>query len=280
MARFAAVALCVLMSGALVITPQAQPDPRIEARWDSLAPGLELGFFKGPWPSPVGDTTITVLRVDPLFWRPRFLCISQTGGSNALTAKDWCERYDMVAATNAGMFATDYSTHVGFMRSTDHVNSDAVNQYLSALAFEPVVASLPRARIFDLDVIKIDAVMRDYANVAQNLRLIKRPRVNRWSAQDKRWSEAALGEDSSGRLLFIFARSPFSMHDLNNILVSLPIDLVCAQHLEGGPEAQLYIRLGQAEHEFVGSFETDFRSNDSNNHAWPIPNALAIEPRR
>ncbi len=58
------------------------------------------------------------------------------------------------------------------------------------------------------------SILKDYGSAVQNLRLIKRPGSNQWGKQDSRWSEAALGEDSSGRVLFLFSRAPFSMHDL------------------------------------------------------------------
>lgn len=177
------------------------------------------------------------------------------------------------------MFATDYRTHIGYLKSNDHINNAAVNHYQSALAFAPTASTSPYVRIFDLDTDDMDRIVRRYGSVAQNLRLIKRPGINRWSGQERIWSEAALGEDADGHLLFIFVRSPFSMHDLNDILLSLPIRLVCAQHLEGGPEAQLYVHHGGIEYDFVGSYETGFREDDSNHYAWPIPNALAVVPR-
>jgi len=141
---------------------------------------------------------------------------------------------------------------------------------------------LPRFRMFDLDEpgVTMEGIRREYSLVVQNLRLIKRPGVNRWSRQEKRWSEAALGEDGTGRILFIFSRSPFSMHDLNRELLALGIDVVAAQHLEGGPEAQLYLRVGDEEIELFGSFETAFEEDDDNGHSWPVPNVLGIKPRR
>ena len=93
------------------------------------------------------------------------------------------------------------------------------------------------------------------------------------------WSEAALGEDSSGRALFIFSRSPFTMHDFNQELLSLRIGLVAAQHLEGGAEAQLYLRIGGITLEMFGSYATSFRENDGNVTPQPIPNVLGVRPR-
>ena len=122
-------------------------------------------------------------------------------------------------------------------------------------------------------------ILREYASVVQNLRLISQPGQNRWGQQGKMWSEAALGEDKSGRILFIFCRSPFSMHDLNQELLRSDIGLVAAQHLEGGPEAQFYINIGDFELELYGSYETSFRENDENATSWSIPNVLGVRPR-
>ena len=108
---------------------------------------------------------------------------------------------------------------------------------------------------------------------------LKRPGANQWSQQSRQWSEAALGEDDAGRILFIYSRSPFSMHDLNNELLAAGIGIVAAQHLEGGPEAQFYLHVGSFEMEMYGSYETSFRENDSNSSALPVPNILGLRPR-
>jgi len=54
------------------------------------------------------------------------------------------------------------------------------------------------------------------------------------------------------------------MHDLNKELLASGIGLVAAQHLEGGPEAQLYLNAGGVQLEMFGSFETSFKENDTN----------------
>ena len=250
--------------------------------WISIAPGLDLGTFAAQTPAPIGDSRVTVLRIDPNLWDLEFVGLSQTGESTGRTAKQWCKKYHLTAAINAGMFGTDFRTHVGYLRSWGHVNNDHVNNYQSVAAFDPVEGrGLARFRIFDLDDqgVTMAGILADYASVVQNLRLIKRPGLNRWSQQEKRWSEAAIGEDAQGRILFIFSRSPFTMHDLNRELLSMGIGLVAAQHLEGGPEAQLYLHFGDHELEMFGSYETSFREDDENESPWRIPNILGIRQR-
>jgi hypothetical protein len=250
--------------------------------WTPLAPGMELGTFVAKKPSTVGDSRIAILRIDPRLWELVLIGRSWDSESKNQTARDWCKGHELTAAINAGMFGSDYITHVGYLCTKEHVNSGHVNKYKSVAAFGPKKGKeLPAFRIFDLDDpgTTMDTILCDYSSVVQNLRLIKRPGENRWSQQDKMWSEAALGEDSSGRILFIFSRSPFTMHDFNRELLSLGIDLVAAQHLEGGPEAQLFLRIGNVTHEMFGSYETSFRENDGNAAPWPIPNVLGVRPK-
>ncbi len=66
------------------------------------------------------------------------------------------------------------------------------------------------------------------------------------------------------------------MHDLNNTLLKLPIGLVAAQHLEGGPEASLYFSYKGRTIRLFGSYETAFNENDSNSYFWPIPNIIGF----
>ena len=249
--------------------------------WQALAPGMDLGTFPASRPSSSGDSRITVLRIDPALWSLEFVGVSLDDESGARTARQWSKAHRLTAAINAGMYGTDYRTHIGYLRFREHINNDNINAYKSVAAFDPRRDGLPLFRIFDLDSpgVSMESISQDYASLLQNLRLIKRPGQNRWSPQKKMWSEAALGEDESGRMLFIFCRSPYTMHDLNNELLRLGIGLVAAQHLEGGPQAQLYIHAGEVEFEISGSHGTSSRENDDISVSWPIPNVLGVRPR-
>ena len=201
--------------------------------WQSLAPGLEPGTVPARRPSRSGDSRSTVPRIDPPPGSLEFAGLSLNDESGRQTARQWSKAQHLTAAINAGMYGTDYRTHIGYLRFRDHLHNDNVNAYKSVAAFDPRRDELPHFRIFDLDSpgVSMETILQDYASLVQNLRLIKRPGQNRWSQQQKRWSEAALGEDESGRILFIFCRSPYTMHDLNNELLGLGIGLVAAQHL-------------------------------------------------
>ena len=124
------------------------------------------------------------------------------------------------------------------------------------MAFDPKKGKdIPSFRIFDLDAsgVTMQSILDDYNSAIQNLRLIKKPGINVWQQQDREWSEAAIGEDKEGRILFIFSRSSFSMYDFNKELLQSGIGIVAAQHLEGGPEAQFYLKINDFKIDMCGS---------------------------
>ena len=251
--------------------------PAVE--WKSLEIGMELTWLAAKSPSPIGDSRITVVRVDPKIWKLDLLSASVSGEPEGMTAREWARNNDLAVATNAGMFGSDYKTHVGYMECRGHINSKRVNHYQSIAAFDARhPETQPPFHIFDLDDpdITVQAIRKQYASLVQNLRLVKRPGRNRWRDSNMQWSEVALGEDDEGKILLIYSRSPFSMHDLNEELLSAGFGLVALQHLEGGPEAQIYLSAGDTKLELFGSYETSFRKDDENSNACPIPNVLGV----
>ncbi len=248
--------------------------------WETISTGLELGVFEGP-DSALGDSEINILRIDPEFWELRIMSISEIDAENVFSPMRWCEDHGLAAAINAGMYATDYSTHVGYMKSGSRVNAQRFNHYKSVAAFGPRRDDLPLFRIYDLDSegVNMEGIVDGYEYVVQNLRLIKRRGENRWSRQEKMWSEVALGEDGDGRILFIFCRTPYTMHEFNEVLMSLPIDLECAQHLDGGPVAEMVILTEDVRREFIGSYETGCCEYVTNKRAFPLPNVRGVVRR-
>lgn len=242
--------------------------------WQNLADGIDFGRF----PVPGGnDKELWIVRIDAKL-RPLKSLSASNLGHDALTAEQWATKHHLCVVINAGMFETDHVSHIGYWKSSGNIlRSDNRKDYSSIAVFTPLDASAPAFRIFDGDLSDIEKnVIPAYQNVIQNLRLIKRPGENRWTQQDKAWSEAALGEDDVGRALLIFCPVGLTMHDFNEHLLKLPIHLVAAQHLEGGPEASLYVKIGDFEIRGIGSYETGFNENDDNHQFWPIPNVIGI----
>lgn len=88
-----------------------------------------------------------------------------------------------------------------------------------------------------------------------------------------------IGIDKDGNILFIFTRSPYSVHDFINIILNSSLKLYNAMYLEGGPEASLYLNHNEHKVEKMGSYETGFNENDDNYEFWHIPNIIGIRQK-
>ena len=261
-----------LAAGVLLARPPVNP-------FRTLEPGLELGTFSADALSPSGMGTVTIIRVDPSRWEFRLLGQSAGDAPGNLSVAEWARRHKLTVAVNAGMYDIDYVSHIGYMKSGNHINRKLPNSYQSAAVWGPLHDTLPPFFIYDLDVDSLKSLPPKYSHVVQNLRLIKRPRDNRWTRQQKQWSEVALGQDDQGRALFIFSRAPWTMYDLNEFLLSLPIGIVAAQHLEGGSEAQMHVRTGDTTFTLIGGYTTSSGDRRRGWSGWPIPNVLGVVPR-
>lgn len=245
--------------------------------WNTIQPGLEYAVIDLGSIAEFGDNKLHVVRVDPA--RARLAAVF-AGGSDgkACTAGEWCRERGLAVAINLGMFRTDHRTNVGYARDGTYLNNRTwSSSYKSALAFGPNREDVPPAVIVDLDEPGSEEALADYGSVVQNLRLIKGPGKGVWSDQEKRWSEAAVAFDGEGRVLFLFSRSPFPMREFNRIVLGLPLGIVRAMHVEGGPEASLSIHAGGVDLDLCGSFETGFVPDDGNVEQWPIPNVLGVK---
>jgi hypothetical protein len=247
------------------------------ASWQILEAGLELGTFQAPRASIAGDFVIRVLRIDPERLKLRLLNASAPGQSEPLTAKEWCSRNGLVAAINASMYRGDQKTGLSLMKTGTHTNNPVLSKDKAVLAFDRLVPDIPAVKIIDRECEDFETWKNRYGTLIQSIRMISCRGGNVWSRQPRIWSTAAIGIDKQGKALFIHVRSPYSTHDFINMLLELPIGLAWAMYVEGGPEAQLYVRGPGQEYEFLGSYETGFfNENDQNDRAWPIPNVVGI----
>ncbi len=261
----------------------AKTEPSM-GRWKRLEPGLEMGTFPASRPSETGDSTIRILRIDPERFDLRLVNASAPGEGKLLTARQWCERQNLVAAINASMYQTDYKTSVSLMRSEGHVNNPRVSKDNSILAWGPKAPDLPKVMMIDRQKDDFERLKGLYRSLVQNIRVISWEGTNVWQQQARRWSNALVGMDEEGRLLFIHVRSPYSVHDLAEMLLSLPIGIARAMYVEGGAQAQLYVGSRHESLELTGIPEGFDADDQAARSAWPIPNVIGIvrrmEPER
>jgi hypothetical protein len=239
-----------------------------------LGPGVEYGELPLTDEPSMGDGLLHFVRVDPSRAELRFGLAARDGGTR--TAGEWADKLHFAAVVNLGMFEKDGITSTGHVRDGSFVLNRRWNAYRSALACGPA-----GAEFFDLDAPGAQESSEKYLSVAQSLRLLKSPGEDVWAKApaSKKWSEAAIGQDKQGRILFLFSRTPFSMHDLNVRLHALPLEIVRAMHVEGGPEASLSVRGPGLKLDLMGSYETGSHEDDDNHRQWPLPNVLGVVVR-
>ena len=284
--RSAAPSVVALALGALAASaPGRAPAAREPSRaapagapWQSLEPGLEYALFDGP-AADLGDGKIAVVRIDPARFELRLLNASAPGQGTSLTARAWAARAGASAAINASMYQEDYRTSVSLMRTREHVNQRRTSKDRTVLAFDPLVSGVPPVRLVDRDCDDLHDASRSYGTLVQSIRMISCDRRNVWSPSERRFSVAAIGLDGKGRVLFVHARTPWAVHDLVSAMMALPLDLVRAMYVEGGPEAQLYARGGGREIERVGGLTGPARAA-APGKAWPVPNVIVATRRR
>ncbi|MEJ2283560.1 MAG: phosphodiester glycosidase family protein [Desulfobacterales bacterium] len=249
--------------------------------WLKLADGLELGIFDSLQPSEIGDSKIRILRIDPERYELKLLNASVSKKGRPLSAKQWCRRNGLVAAINASMFQEDFKTSVSFMRTRTHVNNPRIrDKDMAILAFDRLGAGVPEVKIIDRQCENFRLWKNKYGSLVQSIRMVSCKGKNVWRQQSKKYSTVAIGIDAADRVLFIHVGSPYSTHDLINILQKLPLQIARAMYTEGGPQAQLYIKSGEHEYEFVGHSEIDFSNNSKSLFSWPIPNAIGVVPKK
>ena len=244
--------------------------------WKKVDEGLYWAEFYPSQKSPVKDSKITIVKINPKFYSFKLLCASDLGKTR-MTAKDWCLKHNLISAINAGMYQEDGLRNVGYMKNFSHVNNPRLSSsYKAVLAFNRTDAAVPDIQIIDLRCQAFEELKPKYQTFVQSIRMVSCQQENVWAKQDNMWSLAVLGLDKNGNALFIFSEAPYSVHDFINVLLSLPISLYNAMYLEGGLEASLYFSLNGVELDKVGNNGSGLNDSLVRGVVRAIPNVLGI----
>ena len=266
------------------ITSEAQQENTHQAvkndsGWQQLDKGLELRIFLVPQSAEAGASQVRVLRIDPNYYRFKLLNASAIENELPMTPRQWCRQNKLAAAINPSMFQTDYKTSVSLMRTRSHINNPRLSKDMTVLAFDRLSKDVPQAKIIDRQCEDYEFWKKKYGTLIQSIRMISCKGKNVWNQQPHRWSTAAIAVDRQDNVLFIHVRSPYSTYDLINVLKKLPLDISRAMYTEGGPQAQLYIKAGNQEYEFVGSYDTGADVTNEGSISWPLPNVVGISKK-
>ena len=251
-------------------------------QWPAVQPGLWLHTFH---PTRTPDTEddrlhIAVLKIDPGFFSFHLLTASENDETNK-TLPEWMQAYDLVAAINASMFWKDQRTSTGFMKNYSHVNNNSIHpKYEGFVVFNPIHPSLPEIQILDKEHHPHwKQTLQHYHSAVQSFRMISSKGENVWEQNSKRFSVACVGLDAQGKVLFIFCQTPTTIHDLNNVLLRLPLNIESCMFLEGGPTAGLRLNSGNFQKSWKGTSET-FLGTDVLSRFVQLPNVIGISTHK
>lgn len=242
-----------------------------------LGPGLTTEqALLAATPAAGATPCIDLVRADLAHHRVRVLTAARDGHSQAAPA--WRETFHLVAVINAGMFHED-GKPVGMIIEDGVAVSGDNKKYSGFLAFDPRSAADPATVLTGRDCPGFDLadLRKRYRSIIQAPRLLGCTGAALPWQDKKQYSSAAVGVDRAGHVVFIHARAAVTMTELSASLASL--DLAGALFLEGGPEASLVVRGNDGELARMGSYETGFVENDTNQSFWWLPNVLALEAR-
>jgi uncharacterized protein YigE (DUF2233 family) len=242
--------------------------------WKEADDGLYIAEFESVFDN--APYAVTVVKIDPGRYTFNLLCATEHD-KEPLTIKEWASKYRMLATVNAGMFQQNGLTSVGYMKNFDHVNNPRLSNANTILAFNPVEKNLPEIQIIDRECQDFNGLRQKYKSLVQSTRMISCNQQNVWNRQDSKWSTLAVGADTQGNILFLFNRTPSTVHDFIEILLSLPLSLKSAMYLEGGPQASLYLSTSKMTLERYGVWGG--LENDSLQFPLPVPNVIGISKK-
>jgi exopolysaccharide biosynthesis protein len=251
-----------------------------QTQWKQISKGLEYGVFKAPKKSYVGDSRIRVLRIDPKEYTFHLRNASSPKEGELMSVRQWAKKHNFVAAINASMYQKDRLTSISLMKSKSHTNNPSLSRHKTVLAFTPKKEDFtPAALIIDRECEKFKEKKSRYKSFVQSIRMVSCQGKNVWKPSKQSWSTAAIANDKNGNILFIHVRSPYSTHELINILLELPLNIRTAMYVEGGQQAQMYVKGDDREYILLGRYRSQFTGNSIANFGWPVPNVIGIKKR-
>jgi hypothetical protein len=260
--------------------PDTLPPLKPDYTWKNLAKGIQLIETDAPKRSIIGDSKLTILKLDPRAFD--FYLITATEYKTKKTVCEWADTFSFNVVMNAGMY--DLSNGLinrGFMKTHEHYNNRNFNpSYKAMIAMHPVDSMHPKFDILDLHCEPWEKVNNRFHTYAQGLRMIDcNGEPLGWNKRNQSCSMLVAALDHENNLYYIFSRSPYTHNEMISFMLDFPFELTNAIYLEGGPETSLYVCIGDTVLEKLGSYVSNTYPTDANEHFWRLPNVIGLKAR-
>jgi len=268
-----------LLSSFLIISLSSNA----QIQWKSLEPGLWFANPPLPTKSSHGDSKVSILKIDPSKFNFRLVLATE----NDLKKKPldgWCKEKNLLAGINAGMFhgQTQHPgwkglVNGGYTRNFTHIQYPEFTEDQDFIVFNPKNSKLPPIQILDKTCQDARGIMDQYHSVVQGIRIIDCHQKVIWERNERKFSMCILCTDTEGNCLFVHCRSPYQVHDFMSQLLQLVPTINRAIYLEGGLLSSFYIHTKAKKISLMGSYQTRYRENDTNQKFGNIPNVIGIQ---
>ncbi len=220
-------------------------------KWRKVEPGLEEAVVHSRYGVRLGPREMYLARLDPEQysfqpWHEREFQILTEAEAMDITA--WSRRLPWAALLiNGGQYERDRGYIGRLVRDGRPLSSRSKKQWKGYLVSDPgpeAPAGAPRATILDLELPSGGLRPDQYQNIMQSLMLLDRQGRVRVNNSYYLASRAAIARDRAGRILFIAVPGAIGLHDLAMLLKDPALELVDVLCLDGGFEAQMFLRRG------------------------------------
>ncbi len=251
--------------------------------WTTLADGISFCETDAPLRSKIGDSKITLLKIDPK--KVDFELITTTGlDSVSRPVNFWADTMNLNIVFNAGMY--DLAKPLisrGLLKNDSHVN-----QYTYKEGWNMMFALNPKeqtgradAKIYDMQCKSYDQIKNDYRCFAQGIRMMDCSGTPLfWKKNSQSCSMMVCAMDEHENLIILFTRSPYTANQMIRFMKQFPTPLHNAIYMEGGPETSLYVHVEDFCLQKVGSYVSNTYPKDTNESYWKLPNVIGVRLKK
>lgn len=245
--------------------------------WVELAKGVSYIERTAPDSSKIGDSKISILKMDPNAVEFEFKSALQND-SQMLCAVDYADKFDYNVVINAGMYSLKYylKSKGLLINNKDFANNPKLYPgYNMMICANPQQKDLPNINIVDLTEKPFQAIQHKYESFSQGLRMISGSgEPMNWSRRPQSCSQLIVAKDDEGFIYFIFTRSPYTQSYMIKFMMSM--GLKNAVYMEGGPQTSMFIDVNGHRIEKVGSYVSNTYPTNNNKEFWKLPNIIGL----
>ena len=280
MSRFICFSGILLLFSACSYSQQENEKPTPDySQWVELTKGMEYREIDAPKKSFIGDSKISILRMDPQHFHFDLYTATQYD-SVPRDLHTWADTFDVLVAFNAGMYnlARPLQSRA-YLKSGAHLNNGKLLENFNLmLALGPKPNSQrSNIEVLDLTCANWEQEQQNFSGFAQGLRMIDcNGNAMNWQKKVQSCSMLIAAEDEKGWFYLIFTRSPYTHNQMIGFMTQMPYGLHDAIYLEGGPETSLLIDVNGHCIEKVGSWVSTTWERNDNNHFWRLPNIIGV----